>query len=59
MVKLFFDRAAALTNLDPGMLEVIKQCNNVIRVRCAPGVSTRIISVNSPNRRRPTPRHRT
>jgi len=32
MVKLYFDRAAVQTKLDLGILEVIKQCNNVIRV---------------------------
>lgn len=31
MVKLNFDRATKLVNFDPNVLEVIKQCNNVIR----------------------------
>ena len=33
MVKIYFDRAAALTKLEPGILAVIKECNNVLRVR--------------------------
>ncbi len=32
MVKMYFDRAAALTDLDKGLLEVIKGCNSVLRV---------------------------
>jgi len=36
MVKIFFDQAAAKTNIDPDLLEIIKQCNSVYRVRSTP-----------------------
>jgi len=32
MVKLFFDNAAKSTNVDPGLLDTIKQCNSALRV---------------------------
>lgn len=32
MVKIFFDQAAARTQIDPSLLDVIKQCNSVYRV---------------------------
>lgn len=32
-VNRSFDKAAALTNIDKGLLEQIKACNSVLRVR--------------------------
>ena len=31
MVKMFFDQAAALTNIEDGRLQLMKECNSVIR----------------------------
>jgi hypothetical protein len=31
MVKIFFDQAASLTDVEPGILRTIKESNNIIR----------------------------
>jgi hypothetical protein len=31
MVKIFFDQAASLTDIEPGILRTIKESNNIIR----------------------------
>jgi glutamate dehydrogenase (NAD(P)+) len=33
MVKIFFDRAASISGIEPGLLSVIKGCNSVLRVQ--------------------------